>query len=155
DGAAGVVPSSGFRTGSAAAGAAWIGERASVGLAVSRLDSRYGVPGHAYPSDEHGAAEPDDVHDAEHEGHDADARIELEQTRVVLRAVRVGLARLPGIEVRLGMVALRDVELEGAAAGTLVDSEAYEGRVEVLHAPWGAWQGAFGAQLGERKLSAA
>src|SRR5690606_2036677 len=29
-----------------------------------------------------------------------------------------------------------------------------EGRVELLHAPWGAWKGALGVQFGERKFSA-
>src|SRR5690606_24176133 len=70
------------------------------------------------------------------------------------RADRVGLPRFPRIELRLGINDYRHVELDGAEAGTLVDNDAYEGRIEVLHAPWGAWQGAFGAQLGERKLAA-
>ena len=156
DAPAGVVPNSDFRTGSAAAGAAWIGERSSVGLAVSRFDSRYGVPGHAHPGDEHGEDASLDRHDAGHESRrdDAGARIDLEQTRIDIRADRIGLARFPGIELRLGINDYRHVEIEGGEAGTLVRSDAYEGRIEVLHAPWAAWHGAFGAQLGERKLSA-
>jgi len=147
DGTAGIVPNSDFATTSAAAGAAWIGERSSFGVAVSRLESGYGVPGHVHAEhaeDGDGDAHSDDVH----------ARIELEQTRIDLRADHVGFRRFPEIELGLGVSDYAHVELEGGAPGTRVANDAYEGRVEVLHAPLGAWRGAFGAQLGERDVAA-
>ena len=155
DVSAGIVPNSDFVTAGAAAGGAWIGREASVGLAVSRLDSRYGIPGHGHGEHAHDEGSDDD-HDlaAAAASHADGARIELEQTRIDIRADRVGLPRFPEIELRLGINDYAHVELEGAEIGTRVTNDAYEGRVEVLHAPWGAWQGAFGAQLGEREIAA-
>lgn len=147
--AAGVVRNSDFATSSAAAGASWIGERGSFGVAVSRLESGYGVPGHVHAED----ADGDDADP--HHGHaDARARIDLAQTRVDVRAERLGLRRFPEIELALGINDYEHVELEDADVGTRVGNDAYEGRVEVVHAPLGLWQGAFGAQLGARELTA-
>ncbi|HEX6995851.1 MAG TPA: TonB-dependent receptor plug domain-containing protein, partial [Gammaproteobacteria bacterium] len=147
--AAGIVPNSDFATGSAAAGAAWIGARASFGVAVSRLESGYGVPGHVHAKDAHDDAGPHpDV-----DGAPADARIDLAHTRLDVRADHVGLRRFPEIALALGGSDYEHVELEGTEPATHVGSDAYEGRVEVLHAPWGTWQGAFGAQLGGREIA--
>src|SRR5690606_20340508 len=73
---------------------------------------------------------------------------------VDVRAERLGLRRFPEIELALGINDYEHVELEDADVGTRVGNDAYEGRVEVVHAPLGLWQGAFGAQLGARELTA-
>ncbi len=163
-----VVPNSDFDTQSIAAGGAWIGERGSIGVAISALDTAYGVPGHVHvhhhePHDHHhgdhgdhgGQAGADDFHDHDHDDeHPHRVRVDLAQRRIDLRADWLGFERFPAIELRLGLNDYEHVELEDDAVGTRFRNDAYEARVEVLHAPWGAWRGAFGAQLGERKFSA-
>jgi iron complex outermembrane receptor protein len=58
------------------------------------------------------------------------------------------------INVRLGVNDYEHQELEGAEIGTLFENRAYEGRIELTHAPWGEWDGDFGIQFGERQFSA-
>jgi iron complex outermembrane receptor protein len=125
-----------------AGGTSWLGDRASVGVAVSTFDSNYGLPGHH----EHGggAGEPE-----------ADVRVDLGQTRVDLRGGWRGMGGpIEAINVRLGINDYAHVEIEGGEIGTRFANDAYEGRFELLHTPWGRWQGAAGIQLGEREFSA-
>ncbi len=156
---AGIVPNSDYDTRSAAVGAAWLGERSMLGFAVRRFATEYGVPHpHAvHDADEHvghGNAEHD--HDDEHAAaaHGDAVRIDLDATRIDLRGEWLGLARFPGIELRVGIGEYEHLEIDGGTVATRFRSDAYEARVEVEHAPWGEWSGAFGAQLGARELEA-
>ncbi|MGB7214939.1 MAG: TonB-dependent receptor plug domain-containing protein, partial [Gammaproteobacteria bacterium] len=139
DAASGVVPNSGFDTTSGAMGFAWLAERSTLGLAVRRLASEYGVP-HVHADHEH----------AEEVG----VRIDLDATRVDLRGDWLAFERFPGIEFRLGLGDYEHLEIEGDEIATRFRNDALEGRVEVVHAPWGTWRGAFGAQVGGRELEA-
>ena len=140
DAVPGVVPNSAFDATSGAAGLAWLGARSTFGFSARRLASDYGVP--------HVHAEHDD---AEHDG----ARIDLEAMRVDLHGEWLGFERFPRVEMRLAVGDYEHLEIEGDEIATRFRNDAYEGRVEVAHAPWGAWRGAFGAQVGGRELEAA
>jgi iron complex outermembrane receptor protein len=61
---------------------------------------------------------------------------------------------LEAVNLRVGINDYEHVELEGAEVGTRFLNDAYEGRLELLHAPLGMWTGAFGIQLGERRFEA-
>jgi iron complex outermembrane receptor protein len=81
--------------------------------------------------------------------------VDLEQTRADLKGGWTGLpGALQGVNLRLGINDYEHRELEGAEIGTVFRNDAYEGRVELVHAPWGVWDGAFGVQFGEREFSA-
>src|SRR5690606_36984311 len=96
---AGIVPNSDFDTESAAVGAAWLGDRSTLGFAVRRFATDYGVP-HAHAA--HDGELDDDGHDedehAEH-AHGERVRIDLEATRIDVRGEWLGLPRFPGIEL--------------------------------------------------------
>lgn len=153
---AGRMPNSDYETGSAAFGAAWLGERHGIGLSLRTFASDYGVP-HHHHAEEHDDHDDHDDADHEHEPGTADAervRIDLDATRLDLRADWLGLARFPGIELRLGVSDYEHLELENGEAATRFTNDAYEGRLEIEHAPIGEWTGAFGAQIGARTLAA-
>lgn len=150
----GYVPNSDFETSSAAIGASRIGDRGFFGFAFSGFDSDYGVPGHAHDDghDEPGAGDENAEDDHEHE---ETVRVALEQRRLDLKGgwFDVGAA-LTEVNFRLGISDYEHVEIEGDEIGTRFRNDAFEGRVELVHAPWGAWDGAFGVQLGQRDYSA-
>lgn len=159
DSAIGIVPNSDFDTESAAFGAAWLGERSTLGLSVRRFATEYGVPHVHAAHDEHGEHDEDDHDEHEEEDHAGHAhgervRIDLDSTRIDLRGEWLGLPRFPSIELRLGIGDYEHLEIEGGDIATRFRNDAYESRVEVAHAPWGEWAGAFGAQLGARELEA-
>lgn len=129
----GVLDNSSFETTNGALGGTWLGDNSFFGVALSGYDSNYGVPG------------------TEEEA----VRIDLQQTRFDIKG---GWSELSGsidaINLRIGMNDYEHQELEGTEVGTLFTNEAYEGRLEFLHQPWGDWEGAFGIQFGQRRFSA-
>ena len=82
-------------------------------------------------------------------------RIKLKQMRVDLKAGWFDLSGpVEAINLRFGFADYEHLELEGDQIGTRFDNESWEGRIEFMHAPWGAWDGAYGLQLNERQFSA-
>src|SRR5690606_19658549 len=90
----GVLPNSATRTRGGALGFSHATARGFAGVAVSRYESRYGVPAHAHHDDDHdphghgrGRAGDDgggDDHGHPHEH--ADVRIDMRQTRIDAKA---------------------------------------------------------------------
>ena len=167
----GYLPGSGSEVRGGSVGFSIVGERGFIGLAVSGLDSEYGIPGHSH------AHEHEDEHEHEEEGHDHDDDDEehaeehhedeelhadeappvviLDQTRIDLEA---GLADPLGggfesLNLRLGINDYEHVENEAGEAGTAFSNSAWEARAELTHRPVGAWRGALGGQLGNREFS--
>jgi iron complex outermembrane recepter protein len=147
----GYVPNSDFEATSAAFGLSKIGDKGFFGMALSGFDTDYGVPGHAHDDE----PEDEDGEDLDHEDHDETVRVVLDQRRLDLKGGWFDV--VPGLEeinFRLGVSDYEHVEIEDGEVGTRFKNEAYEGRVELIHAPWGSWDGAFGIQFGEREFSA-
>lgn len=132
----GVLPNSAIETKSGSAGFAWFWEKGSAGLAISGLDSLYGVPG-------------DEV--------DEPIRIELDQLRFDFRAELLDpLSFLESVKVRGSIADYEHVEEEGGEVGTRFLTNGFETRIEALHKPIGAndMEGAFGLQLRQTDLKA-
>ncbi|GAB3112749.1 TonB-dependent receptor [Aestuariicella hydrocarbonica] len=135
-------------------GASWIGERGFIGLSVNQQHNLYGIPAGAHSHHE----EEEEHHDEEEEHHDeagASIRIDMQQTRYDLKGELK--APLPGFDKLLVRVAHNDyehTELEGQEAGTRFNSDAWEGRAELVHSEVDGWQGAFGFQLTDRDYGA-
>ena len=158
----GYLPGSGLEVRGGSAGFSVIGERGFIGLAVSGLESEYGIPGHSHAHGHH----DDEEHHEEEEHHDDDHEDEelhagegtpvvvLDQTRIDLEA---GLANpLGGFEslnLRLGINDYEHLENEAGEVGTAFANSAWEARAELSHNPIGAWRGALGVQLGNREFS--
>lgn len=114
------------------AGASWVGASGYAGLAVSRLESDYGIPSGEGTS------------------------ITLRQTR--WQGASEIENPLPGItraKLRLGWNDYEHRELESTGeVGTTFANKAKEARLELAHVPWKDGKGALGFQLSDRDFSA-
>lgn len=161
--ARGRVENTDARTWEMAGGISWIGAGGSFGVAVSRLESNYGVPGTLELGHEEDHDDEHDDHDGDHEeeGHShEDIRLDMVQTRVDARAeIPVGGA-FEKLTFRFGWADYRHDEIENASSpdggeiGTSFFSEALEGRVELVQAERDGWRGATGAQFLHRRFEA-
>lgn len=127
-------------------GLSFFSDRAMLGLAVSRFETDYGLPGGHVHEDHGGGPDPD-----EEEG---GVRIGMEQTRYDLQASLFD--PLPGlIELRL-RTSYNDYEHEevepSGEVGSVYANEALEARLEAIHEPVFGFTGAVGIQLEDRDL---
>ena len=126
------------------AGVSWIGPRGYLGASVKRVETTYGVPGHAH--------EPDPLDpDAEEES----VSIGLEQTRIDVRgewAFDTGPIRAARLSA--GWADYAHTEFEGDEVGTQFFSDGYEGRFELIQRERNGWQGVVGLQLLDRTFDA-
>ena len=144
----GTVENSALETESVAAGLSFIGDTATFGVAVSGLNSNYGIPGHHIEE----AAVPAAV---EEEG---GVSIDLEQVRYdFLGSVKNPLSGLSEIKTRWGYNDYEHAEIEPTGEiGTSFMNDELEGRVEFIHEPLGAndWNGVFGVHMNQRDFEA-
>ena len=164
----GFVENSDLRGESFSLGGSWLRDNGFLGVSISSFDTNYGIPGHYHHEDEEHHDEEvghdddrdeghDEGHEDEqaHEGEEEPVRVDMNQTRIDLKGGWVGLSgAVEAINLRLGANDYEHVELEGEEVGTRIENDAWEGRLEFMHAPWGAWDGAFGLQVSHREFSA-
>ena len=130
----GRLPNTAARTWTAAAGAAYIGENGTIGVAYSHTDSIYGVP----------------IRFATLPGEEQEApRIRLRQDRIDARATLVtGGSLIDKIAFRYGYADYRHSEIEpDGTIGTTFFNRGMEGRLELTQAQRGDWRGVTGAQF--------
>ncbi|MGI9295139.1 MAG: TonB-dependent receptor, partial [Pseudomonadales bacterium] len=164
----GTLPGSFLETYGGAIGASYIGDNGFFGLAVSRYESNYGLPGHAHDhhheSEEHEGEEHDEHEGEEHDEHEGEehgeeegtAELDLEQTRVDLEwGQQLGAAGLDSLNLRIGYNDYEHVEFEpNGESGTKFELEGYEGRLEVVHSEWAGITGSAGIQASSTEFSA-
>nr|WP_231118082.1 TonB-dependent receptor [Lysobacter silvisoli] len=148
----GVLRNSFVRTDSGALGLTWVGSRGYLGVGASLFDTRYGVPGHEHEhgDDDHGHG-PDDEHA---EGEEGGVSIGMDQRRYEVRAGLDDLGPFKSLRAKVARTDYTHTEYEGEEVGTVFDNDSTEARVELVHRPWGGWDGAFGLQWGQREFSA-
>jgi iron complex outermembrane receptor protein len=145
----GILENSAVESTAAALGGSWLGDQSFFGVSVSMFDSLYGVPGH------HHHEESEEEEGEQHEEGEELVRIDLAQTRVDLKGGWMGLdGAIEAVNLRVAVNDYEHVELEGDEIGTLFANESTEGRVELLHKPFGPWTGALGVHFGDRKFAA-
>ncbi len=133
----GKLPNTQAETWTAGVGAAIITDTGSLGVSYSHYDSLYGVP----------------VRYATQPGQEQEApRLDIVQNRVDLRGeIDTGGDVLSKIRVRVGEASYRHFELEeDNSVGTAFYNKGLEGRLEVVQANRGGWQGASGVQFYNR-----
>ncbi len=157
DAVAGILANSRVRARGGAAGFSFVGDRGFAGVALSRYENRYGVPGHDHHDDD------DHDHDHDHHDHDdddddpehGDVRIDMKQTRIDAKAgLDDPFAGHQSLRVRLASNNYRHLELEGDEIGTRFDNRGQEGRIELVHNEMAGWNGAYGLQYGRRDFTA-
>ncbi len=130
-----------------AGGLSFIGEQGFVGAAVSRYETTYGLPGPEEGEEE--AGDPDVPLIA------AGPFIELEQTRVDLHGALEFASVLESLRFKVAHNAYQHQEIEPTGeVATTFENDAWEGRVELVHAPLAGLRGSIGLQLSDREFSA-
>ncbi|WP_405239122.1 TonB-dependent receptor [Lentisalinibacter orientalis] len=152
----GILPNSYSESDGYSAGASWVGERGFLGFSWSDSDMTYGLPGHSHEhEEEHGEEEHgEEEHAGEEEG---GPFIELEQSRVDVRGeYALNGEYFEAVKFAWGINDYEHAEIEPSGEiGTLFENDAWQARVEAIHAPIAGWRGAFGLQLDDRDFSAA
>ena len=138
----GILPGSELKTSGGALGTSFVGARGFTGVAVSRYESTYGLPGGHGHMDESGSADTPEL--------------DLEQTRVdVEAAILEPFDGAESINLRLGFNEYEHAEIEPSGEiGTRFDNSVFEARMEVVHASTAGIRGAGGIQLANRDYSA-
>ncbi|MHB1375338.1 MAG: TonB-dependent receptor domain-containing protein [Thauera sp.] len=151
-------------------GVSLVGARGYLGLAFTRQQNEYGLPGH---SDEYEACHPhgnhlhcghhgeEDEHEHEHE-HDEHAGtpyVKLDSERWDLRGELLEpFAGFTRARLRASYTDYGHDEIEQDegidSVGTRFRSKASDARVELEHAPLGGWRGVLGLQTGRRDFRA-
>ena len=127
----GFLPNSASQSDGGAAGLSYIWDKGHVGASVSGFNTAYGT-----------VAEPD-------------VTIRLHQRRMdVAGEVDAPSEAINAIKFKLGLSDYRHTEYEGPDAGTVFNNRGYDGRVELMHAPFGRFEGAVGFQSQRSDFSA-
>jgi iron complex outermembrane receptor protein len=131
-GTQGELANSAVRVQSGAASYGFIGDAASGAVAVSRFETRYGLPA------------------------EETAFIDMNQTRYdVLGLIADPTTWLETLELRAGYTDYDHTEFEGPdEPGTVFENEQTQIRMEAIHAPIAGWRGAFGVQYEYRDFEA-
>ncbi len=163
EGSDGEIDNTGGRTKSLTLGSSYHFESGFFGVAVNRLENNYGIPAgsHGGHEEEHHEDhdedhdEHDEEHDEEEHGHE-DISIDLEQTRYDT-ALHIH-EPFAGLEVFRGFLTFTDyehAEIEGnGEVGTVYENETWEGRIEMVHQPFGNFHGVLGLQAIDSEFSA-
>ena len=160
----GHLPGSGLEVRGGSVGFSVVGERGFIGLAVSGLESEYGIPGHSHAHGHHDDHEEEGHHDEEehHDDHEDEELhadegtpvVVLDQTRIDLEASLADpMGGFESLNLRLGINDYEHLENEAGEVGTAFANSAWEARAELTHSPIGAWRGTLGGQLGNREFS--
>ena len=131
------LPNTASETWTAGVGASIITDTGNLGIAYSHYDSLYGVP----------------IRYATQQGQEQESpRLDVVQNRIDLRGeVETGGSVLDKIRIRAGAAEYRHFELEpDNSVGTAFYNKGLEGRLELVQAKRGAWQGASGVQYFSR-----
>ena len=133
----GTLPNTAAQTWTAGVGASLITDTGSLGVSYSHYDSLYGVPIRYATLPGEGQEAP---------------RLSIVQNRVDLRGeVQTGGGFLDRIRIRTGHATYRHFELApDGAIGTAFFNNGTEGRLELVQAKRGGWQGASGVQFFNR-----
>lgn len=139
-------------------GASLVGRMGFMGVAYTRLQSRYGLPGHE-PGYEgchpHGVTlhcdshEEEGEHEEEHAGSAPEFPItDLKSDRFDVRGeYRHPIAGIERIRLRGGYTTYRHDEVEDAAVINTFKNQGWDGRIEVEHQAFAGWTGVVGAQV--------
>ena len=157
----GRLPNSGTETYTLGAGVALVNDGGSLGFSVGYYDTKYGVAERPEIADPHGHGhDHDDGHDHGDDhgggGHDHGAvTIGMKQFRADMRGeVNTYGSFIDKIRVRAGFADYDHTEFEGGEVGTVFNSQAFEGRLELVQADRNGWRGVTGFQGFTRDFSA-
>ena len=148
-------------------GLSWIYDRGFTGISYSNRQDQYGLPGrspeyeschlhglslhcgeHDHDEDEH----DHDDHDHDH-AHEAGPWIDLKSERYDVRTeLDDPFAGFKKLRAQASYTDYQHDEIEEDTIATRFKNKGYDGRLELVHNPLGAWEGVIGTQYGQQKL---
>lgn len=132
-------------------GTSYVFESGFAGIAISRSESEFGLPGHVHHHDEHEGEE----HDDEEHGEEGGARIEMLQTRLDFDSrFDQPFQGSEHLKLQLGMNNYQHKEIEDGATGTKFTRKGFEGRAELLFEPTANIVNAIGIQVAQDTFEA-
>ncbi|MBS0610668.1 MAG: TonB-dependent receptor [Proteobacteria bacterium] len=164
-GGGGRVPGSFNRTNAGSVGLSWVGSRGYLGMALTRQNADYGLPGHNH-SFEGCHADGDRLHCGSRDGHDHGSGaqgllpgsvpvVDMRSDRMDIRGeLRDPFAGFTALRLRAGMTYYPHDEIEDGAIATTFRNKAHDLRVELQHAPVAGLRGLVGVQTSQRRFSA-
>ena len=145
----GFIPNSATETWSVNGGFGIILGDSSFGASVGYYDTSYGVPGRPGFEEHHGEEEG-----GAEEGEEG-VSIGLEQFRADFKGdIALGDGLFERLKIRAGYSDYTHTEFEGSEVGTVFNSDALEGRIELVQSDTGASSGAVGVQYSHRDFEA-
>ena len=133
----GVQRNSFIDTRTGALGASLVGDAGFLGFSASRYEDSYGNPG-----------EPGDLATG-----DRGVHLEMEQSRFEAKAgINRPFGIFTGLRASFAHTDYEHIEFEGDEVGTRFLNNGTEGRLELIHQPFGAWVGALGVQGSDARL---
>lgn len=144
-------------------GVSWVGERGYLGLAYTRQQNEYGLPGHSHELGEchtHGdhihcgTHGDDDDHDHDHEEASV-PYVKMDSERWDLRGeLFEPVAGIASLRLRASHTDYKHDEIEGGEVATRFRNKAHDARIEAEHHPLAGWRGVVGLQTNRRDFSA-
>ena len=146
-------------------GLSWIYDRGFTGISYSNRQDQYGLPGHSHEYEschlhglslhcgehDHDEDEHDD-HDHDH-AHEAGPWIDLKSERYDVRTeLDHPFAGFKKLRAQASYTDYQHDEIEEDTISTRFKNKGYDGRLELVHNPLGAWEGVIGTQYGQQKL---
>ena len=146
-------------------GLSWIYDRGFTGISYSNRQDQYGLPGHSHEYEschlhglslhcgehDHDEDEHDD-HDHDH-AHEAGPWIDLKSERYDVRTeLDEPFAGFKKLRAQASYTDYQHDEIEEDTISTRFKNKGYDGRLELVHNPLGAWEGVIGTQYGQQKL---
>ena len=148
-------------------GLSWIYDRGFTGISYSNRQDQYGLPGHSHEYESchlHGLSLHCGEHDHDEEGHDhedhdhdhaheAGPWIDLKSERYDVRTeLDDPFAGFKKLRAQASYTDYQHDEIEEDTIATRLKNKGYDGRLELVHNPLGAWEGVIGTQYGQQKL---
>ena len=148
-------------------GLSWIYDRGFTGISYSNRQDQYGLPGHSHEYESchlHGLSLHCGEHDHDEDGHDHDDHdhdhaheagpwIDLKSERYDVRTeLDDPFAGFKKLRAQASYTDYQHDEIEEDTIATRFKNKGYDGRLELVHKPLGAWEGVIGTQYGQQKL---
>ena len=148
-------------------GLSWIYDRGFTGISYSNRQDQYGLPGHSHEYESchlHGLSLHCGEHDHDEDGHDHDDHdhdhaheagpwIDLKSERYDVRTeLDEPFAGFKKLRAQASYTDYQHDEIEEDTISTRFKNKGYDGRLELVHNPLGAWEGVIGTQYGQQKL---
>ena len=148
-------------------GLSWIYDRGFTGISYSNRQDQYGLPGHSHEYESchlhglslHCGEHDHDEEEHDHEDHDHDHAheagpwIDLKSERYDVRTeLDDPFAGFKKLRAQASYTDYQHDEIEEDTIATRFKNKGYDGRLELVHNPLGAWEGVIGTQYGQQKL---